>query len=181
MKRRGFTLVEVLVALFVIALGVGALLTTLMSSANAAQYLRDKSMAQWIALNRVSETRLSGSRPTVGVTSDTVEFANAMWRWRQQVSDAGISGLMRIDVQVARVGELDSAGAQLDVGEQAEEELPMLGRAIGFVGTALARPNGLTPEWSPRPPAPPGEGGPGGGGGGGGGGGPDGGADGDPP
>lgn len=168
MNRRGFTLVEVLVALFVIALGVGALLTTLMSSANAAQYLRDKSMAQWIAMNRVSETRLASSRPTTGDTTGTVEFANAVWRWQQHVSDAGISGLLRIDVQVARLGELGGVVAEVDSGPEGDD-LSTLGRAIGFVGTALARPNGLTPEWSLRPPAPPGEGGPGGGGGGGGG------------
>ena len=162
MRNRGFTLVEVLVALLVIALGVGALLTTLMSSANAAQYLRDKSMAQWIALNRVSEARLASSRPALGVTTDTVEYGNAVWRWQQQISDAGISGLMRIDVRVARLGDLGGAVAE-DEGGAEGDELPAMGRAIGFVGTALARPNGLTPEWSPRPPANPGPGGGGGG------------------
>lgn len=164
MKRRGFTLVEVLVALFVIALGVGALLTTLMSSANAAQYLRDKTLAQWIALNRVSEARLAGSRNAVGPTSDTVEYANAVWRWRQEIADTGITGLMRIEVRVARLGEI---GDEL-VDPGGEGEMSTVGRAVGFIGAALARPNGLTPEWSLRPPANPGDAGGGGGGGGGG-------------
>ena len=58
-SRRGFTLIEVIIALFVVALGIGALLTTLVSSADSLGRLRDKSMAEWIALNRISEVRLS--------------------------------------------------------------------------------------------------------------------------
>src|SRR5690606_16546409 len=98
MKARGFTLIEVMVALFVIALGVGALLTTLLASADMVGYLREKSLAQWIALNRVSELRLSNSRPEPGLASDTVEFAGGNWRREQEISDSGIEGLLRIDV-----------------------------------------------------------------------------------
>jgi general secretion pathway protein I len=168
MRARGFTLVEVLVAMLVIAMGVGALLTTLMISANAANHLRDKSLAQWIAFNRVSEARLASSRPGPGVTHGTVEYANAVWRWEQQVADAGVSGLMRIDVRVTRIGDAgavaDLAGAEpVANGDAGVDSRPSLGQAIGFFGTAMARPNGLTPEWSPRPPPGPGDGGGGGG------------------
>lgn len=156
MKTRGFTLIEVMVALFVIALGVGALLTTLVSAADMVGYLREKSLAQWIALNRVSELRLSNTRPEPGLTSDTIEYAGGNWRREQQVSDAGVDGLLRIDVRVSRVLEPATAGAR---ESGADEENSTLGRAVGFIGTAIARPSGLNPDWNPRPPA---GGGPGG-------------------
>ena len=163
MKSRGFTLIEVMVALFVIALGVGALLTTLVTSANMVAYLRDKSFAQWIAFNRVSEVRLASTRPEEGVTRDTVEYAGRIWRWEQQVSAAGIGDLMRVDVRVALLDAAEGAEAPR-AGE--DDTLPSIGRAIGFFGTALARPSGTTPEWSLRAPAGPGgpggQGGPGG-------------------
>src|SRR5690349_694907 len=97
---RGFTLIEVLIALLVIALGVGALLATLTSSADTVARLREKSLAEWIALNRISEVRLSNSRPVPGVTTGTLEkFADESWTWRQSVTDPGIAGILRVEVQ----------------------------------------------------------------------------------
>ena len=139
----GFTLIEVIIALFVIALGVGALLATLTSSADAAAYLREKSLAEWIALNRVSEVRLGNARPSAGTTTGTVEYAGRTWRWQQTVNDPGIAGILRLDVMVAPQG----AAGQPAAGD-AEEAFPALGRAIGFIGTAVARGNGYMPDWS---------------------------------
>ncbi len=146
MKARGFTLIEVMIAMLVIALSVGALLSTLVTSASAVDYLREKAFAQWIALNRVSELRLSGARPASGVTRDTVEFGGQNWRWEQQVSDAGIEGLLRVDVRVSRLPD----GATATAADEVDDAPAVLGSAIGFIGTALARPSGITPDWSPR-------------------------------
>ncbi len=131
----GFTLVEVMVALVIVALGVGALLTTLTSAADNAVYFRDKSFAQWIALNRLSETRLQVSKPAVGETDGEVEFANQRWRWQQTVSDQGMAGILRIEVRVFRLDETASAGAALT-------------SAYGFTGQALGRASGIDPDWS---------------------------------
>lgn len=173
MRTRGFTLIEVMVALFVIALGVGALLTTLVSAADNVAYLRDRSFAQWIAFNRLAEIRLAGTRPAAGTRTEPVEYAGQNWNVVQTISEAGIGDLLRVDVQVVRLraGEATRAAGQ----DEAEAEAPQssLGRAIGFIGPSLARASGISPDWSPRATGP----GPGGGGGGGGGGG-DGGGDG---
>ena len=58
-QQRGFTLIEVLVALFIVALGIGALLSTLTSAATTIDHLRDKSFAEWIALNQITQARLA--------------------------------------------------------------------------------------------------------------------------
>lgn len=148
MKRaRGFTLIEVMVALFVIALGVGVLLTTLAGSADAVRHLREKSFAQWIALNRLAELRLSGSRIPTGTSSDTVEYAGQMWRYQQQVSNAGLGNLLRVDVRVAPVQQ----GSGQD-----SEEFAALGSAVGFLGSTPMRASGLTPDWGLRAPTGPG-------------------------
>jgi prepilin-type N-terminal cleavage/methylation domain-containing protein len=60
---RGFTLVEVLVALLVIALGLAALMVAVQGAARTSGYLRDKTLAQWIALNRIAEVRLTLNKP----------------------------------------------------------------------------------------------------------------------
>lgn len=151
---RGFTLIEVMVALLVIALGVGALLTTLVSAADASGYLRDKSFAQWVALNRISELRLSTGRQQPGVSRDTVQFAGSIWQYEQEISEAGIGGLLRVDVRVARVDE-PRAGADIGAAgiSSDAEEFASLGSAIGFIGATPTRGSGLTPDWSPRAPS----------------------------
>ena len=58
---RGFTLIEVLVALAIVAIGMAAVLGTLTSSANTVVYLRDKTFANWVALNQIAQLRLSGA------------------------------------------------------------------------------------------------------------------------
>jgi general secretion pathway protein I len=144
-RLHGFTLIEVMIALFVIALGMGALLTTLTSSADSAAYLREKSLAEWIALNRVSEVRLANARPAAGTTNGTVEYAGRTWRWQQTVNDPGIAGILRLDVLVAS----QATGTQAPTASvDAKENFPALGRAMGFIGTAVAPGSGNEPDWS---------------------------------
>jgi general secretion pathway protein I len=98
--QRGFTLIEVLVALVIVALGMAALLETLGSAADTSSWLRDKSFAQWIGFNQLEQSRLSGSAPSVGTTDGELDYAGRHWRWRQEVSALDFPGLFRIDVKV---------------------------------------------------------------------------------
>jgi len=52
---RGFTLIEVLVALAIVTVGMAAVLGTLSSSADTVVYLRDKTFANWVALNQIAQ------------------------------------------------------------------------------------------------------------------------------
>jgi general secretion pathway protein I len=98
---RGFTLIEVLVALVIVALGMSALLESLGSAADTSTWLRDKTFAQWIAFNQLETVRLSGALPSSGTTDGELDYAGRHWRWRQIVTDLGLfPGLFRIDVKV---------------------------------------------------------------------------------
>lgn len=130
--QRGFTLIEVLVALVIVAFGIGALLTTLTSSADNVAYLRDRSMAEWIGLNRIAELRLSRARPQVGQADGELDYAGSRWRWHQNVADQGIAELFRVEVAVSREG-----GAPLAT-------------VVGFIGTAVGAPSAFEPDWSPE-------------------------------
>lgn len=101
-RSHGFTLIEVLAAVVIVALGMAAVLTTLGSSANTVAYLREKTLAQWIALNQIATTRLRGTLPSLGTSNGKVEYAGRSWRWRQKVAQAQVPGLYRIEVSVRR-------------------------------------------------------------------------------
>jgi general secretion pathway protein I len=53
--ERGFTLVEVMVALAVVAIALPALLVALSQHVDGTGYLRDKSLAQMVAANKLAE------------------------------------------------------------------------------------------------------------------------------
>ena len=132
---RGFTLIEVLVALAIVAIGMAAVLETLTSSANTTVYLQDKTFAGWVALNRIETVRLSGTIPQAGTSNDNVSFAGRSWEWQQKVTTTQIPGMVEIEVDVKPA---DSTAGD-DKGWYAT--------ATGFMGSAIA------PSTDPPPPA----------------------------
>jgi len=99
---RGFTLIEVVVALAILGIGMLAVFKTIGDTVNNVEVLRDRSFAQWIADNRITEVRLTGEMPSVEETAGEVEFAGRQWHWVSTVSQTQVRGMRRIDVSVRR-------------------------------------------------------------------------------
>ena len=66
MKRRGFSLIEVLVALAVVAIALVALLAAAGRMARDADHRRELTLADWVAANVLVETRLRDPVPDPG-------------------------------------------------------------------------------------------------------------------
>jgi general secretion pathway protein I len=143
LKARGFTLVEVLVALVIVAAGASAVLSSLNSAATSTVYLRDKTFAQWIADNRIAETRLATAAPQNGKTEGELDYAGRRWKWRQQITDADFPGMRRIDVSVRPV----VPGAPAPATDSDEDWTITLS---GILGRDIAPPGGSI-DWEPPP------------------------------
>jgi general secretion pathway protein I len=98
-KSHGFTLLEVLIALAIVAMSVGALLGTVTSSASNVIYLKDKTLAEWVALNRLTELRIDQNMPDKGKRSGNSTMGGSRWVWEEEVIELPIEGLFRIDVR----------------------------------------------------------------------------------
>jgi general secretion pathway protein I len=102
---RGFTLLEVLIALAIVAMAVGALLGTVTSSASSVSYLKDKTIAEWVALNRLAEVRIAQNMPDLGRRTGNAEMAGMRWQWEEEVTELPIKGMLRIDVRARPTGK----------------------------------------------------------------------------
>lgn len=139
-RNRAFTLIEVLVALVVVGLGMLAVIQTVSQTANNSSYMREKTLAHWIAMNQLTQVRLLPSAPAIDKSSDEVEMAGRDWRWTMVVTQTPVESIRRIEVSV-RPSEAP--------------ETSSLAVVTGFYGTAVAPAGTVALNWSaaqgPRP------------------------------
>ena len=110
-RQSGFTLVEVMVALAVVAVALPALLFTLYQQVDGIGYLRDRSMAQMVASNKLSEYRLisrARSGLLLGTDSGVSELADRDWFWRVATEATEVPEFYRVEVRVGLDEDLDS-------------------------------------------------------------------------
>ncbi|MEL6870191.1 MAG: type II secretion system minor pseudopilin GspI [Pseudomonadota bacterium] len=100
-SERGFTLVEVLVALVVAAVGISAVAVAMSQHADNTRRLRDATLAAFIAGNTLTILRMSADAPDVGRTTEEVEYAQRDWLVTTVIQESGIPSLLRADVSVA--------------------------------------------------------------------------------
>jgi len=103
-SESGFTLVEVMVALTIVAFSLTAVAASMNQMIDAANVMRDRTYASWIAQNKIVELRLANQTPDVSSSSGEVDFAGGEWSWRAVVSETGIESFYRVDVSVSHAG-----------------------------------------------------------------------------
>ena len=111
-RRNGFTLIEVMIALVVVALAMLALTRLAGIEIQTTDSLRERTLAGWIAANAITETKLASPYPPTGVRDARGRFANLDWRWRIDVKATPDERVRRIDVSVF-LGESKEPSASL--------------------------------------------------------------------
>jgi len=135
-STRGFTLIEVLAALVIVALGMMGVIQAVSQTVSNGSYLRDRTLAHWIAMNRLTEVRIAGEVPEIDESSGEVEYAGQRWRWSMDVQQTPVESLRRIDVSVRRA--------------EADED-SRLATVTGFYGAAIAIGGGAVNDWDGVP------------------------------
>jgi general secretion pathway protein I len=131
-RLRGFTLLEVMIALAVVSIGLVAASSSIAQLTANGVYLRDKTMGHWIAMNKLAELRLAEAWPGIGESDDEIEFGSQSWHWTAAVSETQVENLRRVDLTVARK---DKKGERV------------VAKLAGFIGPPRIAA-GLPPPWT---------------------------------
>lgn len=113
MVPRGFTLVEVLVALAVLAIALAAVMRTMGQAIDTTAALRERSVALWVAQNRLAQHRMRQDWPAVDTIDGDAEMGGEKWFWREQVSTTPEPKIRRIEITVRRVSDSKETLAKL--------------------------------------------------------------------
>jgi len=110
---RGFTLLEVLVALAVVAIALTAAVTAAGQDARNVALLRDRTLAHWVAMDRIAEAQLSDDWPAVGKREGDTVMAEQEWHWTLAVSATDDDDVRRLDVEVRHTPREERAIASM--------------------------------------------------------------------
>lgn len=102
MKRQlGFTLIEVLVALLIVAIALGAGIKAAGALTYNAERLTLVSSAQWCAENQLTELRLTQQFPNIGETPFACEQLGRSYLGKLLVSPTPNPNFRRVDASVS--------------------------------------------------------------------------------
>jgi general secretion pathway protein I len=112
-RRRGFTLVEILVALAIIAVALGAGLRALAQATDGAAALKQRTLALWVAQNRVAAASLEAPWPSPGQRNGRAQQAGTAFVYTETISTTPNRAFRKIEVIVAAPDAPDYALARL--------------------------------------------------------------------
>lgn len=112
----GYTLVELLVALAVLAIALTAIFAALAQGVDLTAALRDRTIARWVAEDRLAYHQLDAPWPPIAATEGTIEMGGRYWLWREQVFATPEPEWRRLEIEV-----------------RARPEGEILARLVGFL------------------------------------------------
>lgn len=102
-KNRGFTLIEVLLALAIIAIAFTALLKATSQDISAATRIKDKTISHWVATQGITLIQLGLlTSPNNQEISEQTTLFNQKWYWRASIQATTLPEIQKITVSVSK-------------------------------------------------------------------------------
>lgn len=118
-KQQGMTLLEVMLALVIMATSGVAVMNAASGAINGQTYLKNKTFALWVASNRLTELKLKNEWPSASWRTEEAELAGTTWFLRYKSVATGDNNFKAVDIEVSDIKD---------------------GRALAFIRTYIAKP-----------------------------------------
>lgn len=137
---KGFTLVEVMVALAIVAMALPALITLVMTQIDGAAHIRNKSYAMWIAENELTRLNLLNNKERFPnfkfpeKESGKTEMMGLEWQWQFETTPAEeipVEGVLRLDIRVNVLGIIEEGAGFKGVNDAVKSD--PLAHLTGYV------------------------------------------------
>lgn len=106
-RIKGFTLIEVMIALSIFAVMAAAISRTASQNADTVLYLEEKTLASFVAENRLNQLKLTGY-PAATQTKDDETMAEREWHIVTKVEDTPLPNFRRIEIQVSKLSDKEN-------------------------------------------------------------------------
>ncbi len=97
---KGFTLLEVMVALAIFALAGVAIMKAATDHLSGVQQIEEITIATWVANNRLTQINLSQGWPPKDKLKGMQEMSDRKWYWQQKILKTPDKDLIGIEVSV---------------------------------------------------------------------------------
>lgn len=100
----GFTLVEILVALAVLAIALTAVAHSLGNAIDTTAALRERTLARWVAEDRLAELELKREFPALDTREGDADMGGRRFHWIQETGVTPVTRMRRVEVSVLLPG-----------------------------------------------------------------------------
>ena len=99
-RAKGFTLIEVMVALSIFALAGTAILKAASEHLSSIGQIESVTFANWVASNRLNQLQLETTWPPKNNVKGNMEMADRTWYWKQTVTKTNDDDLRSVTIFV---------------------------------------------------------------------------------
>ena len=97
---KGFTLIEIMIALSVVAIGLTATLKAIHQEINAANMMQNKLLALWVLENKMAEIRLNPILPDLGINQGQQSLFNQTWLWQTHTLTTANAKIRKVEISI---------------------------------------------------------------------------------
>ncbi|MEO5573337.1 MAG: type II secretion system minor pseudopilin GspI [Gammaproteobacteria bacterium] len=98
-QQRGFTLLEVMVALAVLAIAMAAVIKGIGANVSNMAYLRDRTLAHWVGMDIITESQVRRDWPDPPETDGAMLMGEREWHWQITVEETPDPDVRRMVVE----------------------------------------------------------------------------------
>jgi general secretion pathway protein I len=99
---KGFTLLEILIALAILAIALSSIIAVASNQSVNVAYLRDKTLAHWVAMNQMTELQITNQWPATGKKRGDEEMGLQKWYWKREISKTPDDRVRQVEIRIYR-------------------------------------------------------------------------------